>query len=390
MPQAHTDPDVTRLPLLHRLTVVLLFVLLLGTLLVVTRNFLYPLALGTLFAFLLLPVVRWLERLGLPRILANLVTIIIGIGAVYGVMLFLYRRLSDLLSDLPDLKNKVSGNLDIIINEVGARFGSAMTAQTREALLARLEGLLRFTGDSLSDVLTATGNTLLAVGLMPVYVFMILYYRDKFGRFLLMLVPRRNRSTASGILHQTAHVTMQYMTGMFIVVMILAVVNSAGFLIIGLEYAVLFGVTAAIWNFIPYFGTIIGYAIPFVFALFTGSGPDVALLVLLQFVIIQFTENNILTPNIVGGMVRMNPFVIILGVLGGGMLWGLPGMFVVVPVVAMVKVVCQEVPRLRPIAFLLGDSGTEQHSITGRKIRRFFAFSTIARKETGINNGDGA
>lgn len=385
MPQRFLDRDRLPMPLLLRLTLVLIFWLLAGWTLLLARNFLYPMALGVLFAFLLLPVARRLERVGLPRILANLLSIILGIGVVYSVMLFLYRRLSGLLGDMPELKEKVVENLRIILESAGARMGITVTRDTENMLLERIEDLLRFTGDSLANILTATGNTLLAVGLMPVYVFMFLYYRDKFSRFLLMLVPDKDQALAGTILRQVGQVTTRYMTGMFAVVLILAVVNSAGFLLIGLKYAVLLGVIAAICNFIPYFGTIIGYSIPFLFALLTGSGPDMAFAVLLQFAIIQFTENNILTPNIVGGMLRINPFMIILGVLGGGMLWGLPGMFVVVPVLAMVKVACDHVPMLKPWAFLLGDKGTERHSITGRKIRRFFAFSPLAKKETGAD-----
>lgn len=383
MQQRFFDRDRLPMPLLLRMTVMLLFWMLFLATLVLARNFLYPMALGILFALLLLPVAARLERWGAPRILANLVSIILGIGVIYGVMLFIYRQLGALVNELPDIKEKALGNLRGMMEGVGGRVGMAVTPEMEREVFERFEEVLKLTGDSVSSVINATGNTLLAIGIMPVYIFMFLYYRDKFSRFLLMLVPDKAQVLGRTILTKVAAVATRYMTGMFAVVLILSVLNSAGFLIIGLKYAILLGVIAAICNVIPYFGTIIGYFIPFVFAFLTGESIDLAFAVLIQFFIIQFSENNIITPNILGGMLRINPFFIILGVLGGGMLWGLPGMFIIVPVLAMIKVTCDHIPELKPWGFLLGDKGTERHSITARKVRRLFAFSKVARRDTG-------
>lgn len=390
MAQRFLDRDRLPVPLLLRMTLLLLFWLLLLYTLTVARNFLYPLALGVLFAMLLVPVGRRLERIGLPRILANLVCIVLGGGVLYGVLLFMYRQVGALVKELPDIKEQALFNLRGLLEGLGGQVGITFTAATEQALFDRFEEMVKLTGESVSGVMNATGNTLLAVGLMPVYVFMFLYYRDKFARFLLMLVPDHAQQLGRTILTKVSGVATRYMTGMFAVVLILSVLNATGFLIIGLRYAVLFGVIAALCNVIPYFGTIIGYAFPLVFAFLTGESYELALAVLVQFFIVQFSENNIITPNILGGMLRINPFFIIIGVLGGGMLWGLPGMFIVVPALAMLKVACDHVPELKPWSFLLGDRGTERHSITARKIRRMFAFSKVARREVVEREGDGA
>ncbi len=383
------DRDRMPMPLLLRLTAVLFFWILLLFTLIIARNFLYPIALGILFALLLLPVANKLERWGVTRIIANLISIVLGIGVVYGVMAFLYKQLSALVRDLPGIKENATANLRGVMESIGSKVGMRVTDETEAEVFSRFEELLNLTGESVSGVINATGNTLLAIGLMPVYVFMFLYYRGKFARFILMLVPDSAQVVGRTILTKVSRVAMGYMTGMFAVVLILSVLNSVGFLIIGLEYAILLGVIAALCNLIPYFGTIIGYSIPFVFAFLTGTGSQLAFAVLFQFMIIQFSENNIITPNILGGMLRINPFFIILGVLGGGMLWGLPGMFIIVPVLAMIKVTCDHIPELKPWSFLLSDKGTEKHSLTARKIRRFFAFSPAARQDVdhGERNG---
>ena len=107
------------------------------------------------------------------------------------------------------------------------------------------------------------------------------------------------------------------------------------------------------------------------FVLLTTNDPlHYALQVFILFVIIQFTENNILTPNIVGGNVRINPFFIIVGLVLGGLIWGIPGMLIIVPFLAIVRIILNHIDGLKPYAFLLGPKGTGKHSITMKKIKR--------------------
>ena len=158
----------------------------------------------------------------------------------------------------------------------------------------------------------------------------------------------------------------------FIVVLILCVVNSLGLWIIGIKYPIMLGVIAAVCNFIPYFGTILGFAFPFTFAIIAQDSPHVIVAVVIVFVIVQFIENNILTPNIVGGNVRLNPLIIILSLIIGAMLWGIPGMLVIIPVMAVIRIICEYVEKWKAMAFLLGTSGTEKHALTFGKIKSLF------------------
>jgi predicted PurR-regulated permease PerM len=161
------------------------------------------------------------------------------------------------------------------------------------------------------------------------------------------------------------------MGGMSTVVLMLCIINSSAFVLIDVKYPIIFGVIAGVWSFVPYFGTLIGYSFPLVFSLLAGDTPDIALKVLVTYFIVHLTENYILTPNIVGSYVKINAFVIILGMIAAGMVWGLPGMFVVVPFLAMVKVICQHVPSLHAYVYLLGTTGMRRHAITGENIRKF-------------------
>ncbi|NJN24939.1 MAG: AI-2E family transporter [Cyclobacteriaceae bacterium] len=349
----------------------MLFFLLLHTFLVEFRNFLYPIFFGILFAYLLYPIAKVFDKLSVPRIPGILLTVLVGIVIVYGSILFIYSQLRFLLKDLPALENQAVKNIDAFFTQVESQFGTVSEAQ-QSNLKKSVSHLFQTSTDNLDFLLTATVQTVFTVFIMPVYVFFLLYYRNKYRTFILMILPEKGHEKTDQIIREISIVMKKYMGGVFIVVLILCFLNSLGLYIIGVKYWLLLGLIAAIFNFIPYFGTIIGFSFPLAMALLTGNGPGTAVGVLILFIIIQFTENNILTPNITGGQVRVNPFFIILGVLIGGIVWGIPGMFIVVPILATIRIICEKIESLKPWAFLIGNSGTEKYELTTNKLRKFF------------------
>jgi predicted PurR-regulated permease PerM len=157
-----------------------------------------------------------------------------------------------------------------------------------------------------------------------------------------------------------------------VVVFILCILNSSGLLIIGLDYPIALGIISALFNFIPYFGTLLGGTVPLLFALVGANDPAMALRVVVLFIIIQFIENNILTPNIVGSNVKVNPFFIITGLVAASVVWGIPGMLLIVPLLAITRIVFSHIESMKPYAFLIGDQGTSKHAITLKKIKRIW------------------
>ncbi|WP_262486196.1 AI-2E family transporter, partial [Cesiribacter andamanensis] len=286
-------------------SVPLIFILLVYSL-IAARNLLYPLALAVLFSYLLYPVTSWLEKIGVPRILANLMGILLAMIVLSTFLFLLYKQLSLLLDDVPALARQAEENLDSLHRYVEAKLG--ISAQKQNAWVKERVGDLFTSGSEfIQAAFAATAGTLVKMGLLPVYIFFMLYYRNKFFHFLLMMVPNRYHGELVNSLFQASQVTKRYMSGIVVVVAILCVLNSVGLLIVGVRYAVLLGIIAALINFIPYFGTLIGGAVPLTFSLLMMDSPRYALGVIVLFIIIQFLENNILTPNIVGGNVNINP-----------------------------------------------------------------------------------
>jgi len=365
-----------RFPLIVRMTFILLFLLLSYYMLSEFRNYLAPLTLGVLFAYLLYPLANFLETHRVPRILANILSIIVGLSVIYGVALFFYKQFGVFLEDIPALKSRASGNISLIFKTIEEHFGIE-TGEVKVKVMDLVNEILNSSGQDYKSTFGATFHTLFTIFIMPVYIFFLLFYRDKFKEVLLMLVPANRHAMADRIITDINQLTVRYMTGIFIVVSILVVLNSLGFLIIGLDHAILLGFIAAIMNFIPYYGTIIGYAFPLLFSVFIMNSPVYAVLVVLQFIVIQFTENNILTPNIVGSQVNINPFMIILAITFGGFVWGLTGMFIAVPLIAALRVLGDNIDELAPLGFLLGKGGVEKHSLSISRYARFFRYSEI-------------
>jgi predicted PurR-regulated permease PerM len=351
--------------------VILLFFILLIYALVEARTLLYPIALSMLFAFLLLPVANYLESKGFTRILTNFV-VIFGSAAIIALVVYImYSQVGFLLREAPDLKEQALANVESIAENISKRVGVS-TDDFKTWIKQHISNL----GDNqffITTIFPSTTTTVMAIGLMPVYVFMILYYRDKFYKFLMMIFPDRMHDKAVNVISEVSQITIHYMRGACIVVLILCVLNSVGLMIVGVKFAILMGIISALCNFIPYFGTLIGALFPLAMAIFAGESGNEVVGVIVLFLIIQFLENNILTPNITGGAVQINPFVTIVSIIVGGMIWGIPGMFVVVPLIGMLKIVLANYEPTKPLAFLIGVRGTERHSVTMHKLKQFFA-----------------
>ena len=355
-----------------RFTYFLLAIILFIYGIIAAREFLYPIAFGVLLAYLLFPVANFLEMKGVPRILSIIISILFSLIVVAGAGFFIYDQFTTLFSDFPELKRQAISNIDSYQHSLENVFGF-QDDFLDQYVKQWVTGFFEDIPQNFNAIFTATTGTLLRIFLMPVYIFLFLYYRTKFAYFILKVVPDDKERVTIKILRDISTVVTRYMGGVVIVVSILCLLNSFGLYLVGMKYPIIFGVISALINFIPYFGTLMGGAVPLLFALLIGETPLLAVRVIILFIIIQFTENNILTPNIVGSSLKINPFFIIFSLIVGAMIWGIPGMLVVVPFLAMLKRIFKNFDSLQPYAFLLGTRGTQKHSISMRNLKAYFS-----------------
>lgn len=341
-------------------SVLVITLILFGALVVIGRSFIYPICFAILFSYLIYPLAKFLEKILKHRGAAILLSVLLAIAVFVGFFLFMYRQFSTFLSDFPDFKEQAINNLAYIQNNFSVKSGISFSSD--EWLKDQISRILEEQENFFTQIFNATTGTLVALGIQPVYIFFMLYYRHHFKHFLLQVVKENNHAVLEKILVEIKSITKNYVTGIFIVVLILCVFNSVGLLIIGIEYALFFGIVSALMNFIPYFGTLIGGSIPLLYTL-VSPHPSDALWVVILFLGIQLLENNILTPHITGGRVTINPLFTIFAIILGGLCWGIPGMFISVPFLGIFKVVCQNVKPLKPIAFLLSSYMNQSSAI---------------------------
>lgn len=342
------------------------FLLLYGVIL--AKDFLYPIAFGVLLSYLLFPIANFLEKKGLPRILAILVSIIFAAIIVTAITIFIIKRINAFSDDLPLFREKAIQNIKLLEEAIKNSIGIPRYI-TDKFINRRVFDL----STKSEEIFSATTGTIFAILMQPVYVFLFLYYRTKFAYFILKIAGKEKRLIAIRVLKEISTVVTRYMLGVTTVVLILCIFNSAGYLIIGIKYPFLLGVVSAVFSFIPYFGNFIGGLFPFIFSLLTQDSYVYSLRIVVFVLIIHFLENNILSPNIVGSSIRINPFFIILGLILGAMVWGIPGMLVIIPFLAMLKIIISNIPDLQPYSYLLGTAGTKKHALTVQNIKKFIS-----------------
>lgn len=340
-------------PLYIRAAYFLLFLGLAALLLYVGRPILIPSLAALLFAFLVLPIIQKLETWKFPPWLAALSGVLTVIASVATLFCLLSWQIMSFTNDLPSIKETVNLKMKSLNKYVEAEAHISRRTQTQWIEEKTTEMLDNASG-SIFSVFGATGAALATVALIPIFMFFLLLYRPKFKQFLKLLDPDRHEHVLV-IVRKISKVSQHYIRGMFIVICILSVLNAIGFLLLDLKYAFLLGMLAAVLNIIPYVGVLIGSLFPIIIALVTKDSLMYAVGALGVCVFVQFLENNFITPKIVGSSVNLNPLASIVTLLLGGMLWGLPGMVLAIPVGGMFKVICDNVKSLHSLGFLLGE-----------------------------------
>jgi predicted PurR-regulated permease PerM len=333
---------------------ILLFFILTGFILYTGRPFLIPFSIGILLTFLLIPVSRWLEHHRIPKPAAIIISLLFMMILIGGLLFFLSSQFLSFSEEMPMFKSKLSEKFGVLQQFISDRFHVSEKRQVAW-IEAQLFALLQSGGDIFGDIFSATGSFLAAATLIPIYIFFFSFYRHKFKDFVKYFFPHEQHDWIISIMHRTSLVSQKYLTGLIIDIAILAVLNSVGFLLLGINHAILLGVIAGLLNIIPYIGVLIGSILPILIALITKDSEWYAVGALGVCVFVQFLDNNFITPNVVGSAVSINPLATMIALLVGGMLWGLAGMMLFIPYLGMLKVIFDHVDSLKPFGYLIGE-----------------------------------
>ncbi len=343
-----------KLPWYAKVSIILLGLLISIVLLFYGQTVLIPLAYAALLSVILHPLVAFLERRKFPQLLSITIAITLACVVLGGLATSIAMQIGQFADDIPRLKQESMeyvGRLQVYLRE---NWGITYKDQLKWFQQWMSQTWQTQGGPLGTTLLTFLGITTLAI-LIPLYSFLMLLYRELIIEFFFRLFSRHRADTLKEVLREARMVVKGYVFGLLIETVIVAVLNCVALLLLGIDYAILFGVIAAILNLIPYIGILVGSLLPLLMAMITKQSAWYPVGVILTFSAIQFIDNNFIVPYIVASRVRINALVSIIAVIVGGMLWGISGMFLALPAIAILKVIFDRVESLKPFGLLLGD-----------------------------------
>lgn len=313
-----------------------------------------PLVFAILLAILLDPFVNYLTRRKMNRIISIFLVLIVALVVMGGLLSFVISQMTMFGEALPSLKEKSGLALKQFVEWSSRTFNMSafrIDAWIDKVMNEEMSNSTAMIGQTVGKLL----NILINAFLIPVYVFLILLYKQLLLTFIGKLFSYEKHRSVVDVLNESKVLIQKYLIGLLIEASIVAVLDSAVLLMIGIDYAILIGIICALLNFIPYIGGIVALFMTMAFALVTKS-PAAAFMVMAGQFIVQVIDNNYLVPKVVGSRVRINALASIVVVLVGGELFGVAGMFLSIPITAIVKVICDKDERFQPLGLLLGDT----------------------------------
>jgi len=333
--------------ILHGIALVLLF-------LYIGKSIFIPLFLAFLVAILLFPVVRKLEKMHIPRTVASIVAVLIFVACVGGLIFFFSHQVVRFTKDLPNLQEKFSTKLQVARDWLAEKYNIEDSVQVNY-INNSTAGLAGTAVNSIATTFLGMVKLVVLMIFLFIFTFFILYYRKLLIEFLFALFDSKHSDRVRTVFLEVHGVINSYVLGLLTEAVILGSLIFAALGIMGIRYALLISVMAAVFNIIPYIGIYTALFFGSLITLANGSGAQ-AFEVIIVFISAHFIDANIILPRIVGGRVKLNPMITIVAVLVGNLLWGIPGMFLFIPLTAIIRIISQEIAELRPWGILLGEA----------------------------------
>lgn len=307
-----------------------------------------PLFFGLLIALIMYPVCKWLEVHGWSKVFA--------ITACLGIVIILFSALITLLiwqldvfsKDAPVIFKKLEDVLHQFQTWINETFGETKDLQNNwgENLSGSIAGILKSTVQN-------TISTVFMLFLTPIYTALFMYHRKVFVQFLKLITPNKYQHKLDTILQQTIHTYFNFIKGMIMVYIIVGTLNSIGLYALGVKYPLLFGMLCAIMTIIPYIGTIVSSTLPISMIWMQTGNIWYPIGVIALFSFVQYLEANVIYPKVVGTQLHVSTLGMLVAMISGGIILGIAGMVLFIPLVVILKIVSDHIEEWKPINLLL-------------------------------------
>ncbi|MGI8950821.1 MAG: AI-2E family transporter [Chitinophagaceae bacterium] len=350
-----------------KLAMVLVSIIALGYIAILGEKILCPLLFSFLFSILLLPLANFFEKkLRLPRSAASLFSVLTLIAGIALIFYLVGSQLTNLLQDWPLFKAQLLSSINNLQNWITTTFN--VNIEKQKTYVNNVTSNMLSSGTAVigATVLSLSSILLFLVFLM-IDTFFLLFYRRLLMKFLVAVFKEENSVVVYDIIENVQYIIRRYILGLLLEMGIVATVCCIAFWILGIKYAILLGVITGLFNIIPYVGIFTALLLSTIITFGTAAVASKVVLVIVVIVCMHLIDSNFLLPLIVGSKVKINALITVLGVVVGEMLWGIPGMFLSLPVIAISKIIFDRIESLKPWGLLLGDEKDEKKPTKLRK-----------------------
>lgn len=351
------------LPFYIKLACVLFSLIALVFIVISAKEILSPLIFSCLFSILLLPFASSLEyRLRLPRSAASMLAVLTLLACIGGLIYVIGSQISNLASDWPQFQDQLHKSQDDIMNWIRSSFH--ITKHKQLTFVASTTSKVVASGGAVvGATLLSLSSILLFLVFTFIYTFFFLLYRKLIMLFLESVFQAENKALVHDIIEQVQYIIRKYIIGLLIEMAIVATVVSGAFMVLGVKYAILLGLITGLFNIIPYIGIFSAMVVSSAVTLATAPSQSTVVYVMVTLFITHLLDSNMLLPLVVGSKVRINALITVLGVIIGELIWGIPGMFLSIPVIAVLKIIFDRVESLKPWGIILGDEEPRQNRL---------------------------
>jgi len=347
--------ETAKYPFFIRLAAILLCLIGLFVILYFGGDIIFPILLSLLFAIILRPIVTFLiKRLRFTYFIAVVFAIVFFIVIFLGVFYFISLQITDMVNDWEKIKSNFYFHIEYFQQLISDNFHLSNIEQ-KEIIGNAAKNSLKSGNQIVGITISSFSDIVLNLTLIPIYTFLFLLYQNHFIAFLTKLYKPQNHKKLREILFEIKTAVQSYVAGLIFEMIAVSFLTSIGLYLIGVEYFILLGIITGILNLIPYVGILFAGVLSIVVSLSGSTDLSVALGVIVVNLIVQFLDNNILIPMLVNSKVQINAFASIIGIIIGNVLGGITGMFLAIPIIAIIKVIFDRIDHLEPWGYLLGD-----------------------------------
>ena len=317
------------------------------------QHIILPIAFACLFSIILIAPSDRMEKAGANRGVSASISIVVSVCLVAILFYLVSKQVYGFREALPAF----SAHLKTLIAQFDEWIQNKMHISDF-SLTGYLDQLVSKNTSNATALLGSTvsglSGALVTLAMIPIYTFLLLLYRDLIVRFVVSSFDEKHSERVLQVLEKTKNVINQYVLGLFLEMVIVCVLYCVGFFILGVRFALLLGVLSALLNIIPYLGFFTAFLMTTVITLSTNS-PATALGAAIVLIAVHILDGNVLMPKIVGSKMKINALFTIMSVIIGDAVWGVPGMFLALPVVAILKILSDSTGHLPPWGLLVGD-----------------------------------